>query len=737
MSLRVERLDFRPWGCFEDHTLEFAGEPGTVELVYGLNAAGKLTASRGGRSLLYGIEVRTADRHTFDYADLRIGGRLVLDGKPVELVRRKGRTGTLTDPDGGALPDDTIAVALGGLTEDVYRGLFEISHNSLVQGGAELLQGRGEVGASLFAAAAGIATLHETLSGLDVEAERIFKPRGRTDPLHKAITDLHAAQKRMREATLRPAGHRKMERELRQIEDACEELSVQIRELDGKVRSLERKRAVAPLLDRHAELSEELASLADIPELAADAAERRSGAQSRLRSGATQLQRAKNAVSELEEQMTAIDVDEELLASEQEITAVHEQAPVTRKAAEDRPKVESLLAEAEAGLAVAAATIGVAPDEVEGLRRPATARRALDTCLREYPEGVERTCSAAERLDDAKAQLEIDEEALADVPEMPDLVPLRAALRAAQKLGSIGAQIIEADTEGKRLTDEAQAAFERLRPSPGDIARLRELALPSREWVGQSVDQQASLEGDAQALKRERERLASDAGDIAQEREELQLVGAAPTAVDSDSARSQRDERWTGVRAVLDGRSVAKAGLAESFEEAIVEADTVADARIASASQIERAAQVEARARRSAREETRLAERQSELESSHDALARSWEEAWTASGVVAPALCDAPGWLDARDEVLTLTRTAGESTARASVLRGQADSATHTLRSRLRESGVVAADDATLDELGELAEAHIDDADEQSRVRSNLEAAVRRSKRTDHCAARE
>ena len=274
MSLRVERLDFRPWGCFEDHTLEFAGEPGTVELVYGLNAAGKSTASRGGRSLLYGIESRTADRHTFDYADLRIGGRLVLNDKTIELVRRKGRTGTLTDPDGGALPDDTIAVALGGLTEDVYRGLFEISHNSLVQGGAELLQGQGEVGASLFAAAAGIATLHETLSGLDVEAERIFKPRGRTDPLHKAIADLHAAQKRMREATLRPAGAPQDGARTAPDRGACEELSVQIRELEGKCDHWSAS-ARSPLLDRHAELSEELASLADVPELAADAAERR------------------------------------------------------------------------------------------------------------------------------------------------------------------------------------------------------------------------------------------------------------------------------------------------------------------------------------------------------------------------------------------------------------------------------------------------------------------------------
>ncbi len=66
--------------------------------------------------------------------------------------------------------------ALGGLSEDIYRGLFQVNHDTLVKGGAELLQGQGEIGASLFAAAAGIATLHETLAGLDAEAEALFSP---------------------------------------------------------------------------------------------------------------------------------------------------------------------------------------------------------------------------------------------------------------------------------------------------------------------------------------------------------------------------------------------------------------------------------------------------------------------------------------------------------------------------------------------------------------------------------
>src|SRR3712207_6731260 len=181
MALRIERLDFRPWGCFADLSLDFSGPADAVHLVFGPNAAGKSTTARGVRGLLYGIEARTRDAHTFAYTDLRIGARLMLDGRPAEVVRHKGRTNTLRGVDGEPLGDDPIAPALGGLAEDVYRALFQITHDSLVRGGEELLQGRGEVGASLFAAAAGIATLHDPRS----EERRVGKEcRSRWSPYH-------------------------------------------------------------------------------------------------------------------------------------------------------------------------------------------------------------------------------------------------------------------------------------------------------------------------------------------------------------------------------------------------------------------------------------------------------------------------------------------------------------------------------------------------------------------------
>ena len=102
----------------------------------------------------------------------------------VEVVRRKGRKNTLLDADGEVLDPAPLDRALGGLTGEVHAGLFEITHDSLVAGGHELLAGRGAVGESLFAAAAGTSRLHALLRRLEGDADAVFTPLGRKKELN-------------------------------------------------------------------------------------------------------------------------------------------------------------------------------------------------------------------------------------------------------------------------------------------------------------------------------------------------------------------------------------------------------------------------------------------------------------------------------------------------------------------------------------------------------------------------
>lgn len=730
MALRIERMNFSPWGCFEDRLLTFSPKLGDVDLIYGLNASGKSTMSRGERSLLYGIEARTSDNHTYDYADLRIGARLRLEDTSVELSRRKRRVGSLVDVDGEALPDDLLSAALGGLTEDVYGALFQVDHDTLVQGGAELLQGRGEIGASLFAAAAGIASLHGTLADLDAEADRLFNPRGRTSVLHKALADLREAEKRLRDTTLRPARHREMTRALDTAERACEALTQQMRDLDLNVRAIQRKRALAPLLDAHAERMAELQTLSGTPDLPDSSATRRSDAQGRVHAGTAALERTMEGADKLDGEIEEIELDEATVARRDEVAAVKESVSAISKAAGDRRKREGELQEGRAALTIAAAVVGVDPDEITSLRRPATARRALDRCLSERDEQASRLRSAQTRATDAErarndAKVDLDAAGVAG-----DVRALEAAIPPALKAGPIAEQIEQAQLDATLRRRDATERLARLNPAVASLDDLRALACPSRELVARARAQSEALKREAESLESDTSRLSAARAELDEERERLDLEGEAPTAEALASARAARDEQWTAIRgATLDGPTLTAAD-AEGFERALIDADQLADGRADHAAQIERTAAVHARATRLERERADLDGRQARLRGSETTAARAWEQAWAVTGLAEIATEDALPWLDERDAILEVDRAGCEVQTRVDGLRARERGHTSALAAQLRDVGHEVPDDASLDVLLARSQRAVAETRELASTRAALQTALSGAQRT-------
>lgn len=222
-----------------------------------------------------------------------------------------------------------------------------------------------------------------------------------------------------------------------------------MRDLELRARVTERKRAIAPLLDRYAARVAELATLAGISDLPDSAAAQRSDAEGRVRAGGTQLKRAHDAVNKLDEQIKAIAVDEKIVDQAREIRTLKESVSAICKAASDRRKREGELQAACAGLKTAAAIVGIEPDEVEGLRRPASSRRALDDCLSEHGELTSRLATARTRAREAEAERDVALSAHEAAPGGADVRDLEASITSALKAGGLSEQI-----EGHRLDAE-------------------------------------------------------------------------------------------------------------------------------------------------------------------------------------------------------------------------------------------------------------------------------------------
>jgi uncharacterized protein YhaN len=736
MALRFERLDFNPWGCFEDHSLRFSPRVGDVDLIHGRNASGKSTTSRGERSLLYGMGDRPVDNHTYDYADLRIGARLNVDGRTIEVSRRKRRVDSLLGPNGEPVPENVLTKALGGLSADVYVGLLQVDNETLVAGGRELLEGQGEVGASLFAAAAGIASLHRTLAALQADADRLFNPRGRSSVLRKQLAYLHEAERRLRDSMLRPARYHEMTKALSEAERACEEATLRLRGLDLEMRELERKRAIAPLVAARAQLVEEYAKLEGTPDLPEDAAARRIDVQGRIRNATQSLARATKALAALDGEINSIIVNSALLGRGEEIRAVADIGAAINKAAGDRRKREGELQAAQAAVSHAAATVGVGLSELESLRRSIAERNALDVCLRARDELRAALRSATTTHDQAVRDLEDAQTALAAAPSASDIAPLEAALAVALKSSALAEQRDELDLDARRRRREADEKLGELAPPPLSVAALRSMTAPSREDATRASLQVQELQRERESLVAESQRLAVGEAEIEEERLRLQIEGEAPSAEVLAGTRSHRDEHWSRIRA-----SGAEGELADddcdAFERIVLEADHLADRRTDHAAQIERTAALHASATKLARERADHERWQDDHRGREAAAAAAWAATWSVTQLDAIQPDDAHSWLDNREEIIELARDADAAEERADRLREREHGVVGLLITELRALGLEVVSGTPLDALIARAQAAVNDARTAATTRASLETTFAGAERAVTRAKRE
>ena len=90
--MRVDQLRLIAFGPFTDATLDLSAGQQGFHLVYGTNEAGKSSALRALRYVLFGIPERSSDNFVHPYPRMRIGAAIRrADGRIMECVRRKGR----------------------------------------------------------------------------------------------------------------------------------------------------------------------------------------------------------------------------------------------------------------------------------------------------------------------------------------------------------------------------------------------------------------------------------------------------------------------------------------------------------------------------------------------------------------------------------------------------------------------------------------------------------------------
>ncbi|WP_437276891.1 AAA family ATPase [Sorangium sp. So ce375] len=597
--MKILELHLLAFGPFTDLRLDLSSPSPGLHVVYGPNEAGKSTALRAIRGLLYGIPHITPDAHLHHNTDLRVGGRLAGRGDiTLALVRRKGRVKTLRDPDDNPLDDAALAPVLGGVTEELFRTSFGLTHDTLRQGGEALLQGKGDVGQSLFGAGLGGPGLQQLLATLRQEADEIFTPQARTRPLNEAIKAFEVARNGARSAAHPPADWTRKRQEIDEQRAEQERVDAELRALRSTDKRLRRALRVLPLLEARRAILGRRAALGDVVLLPESAQRDREDAQDRAADAGAQASRLRADIEGLEARHAALHVP----ASLADLDAGAIDGLVTRlgshrKAAVDLPRVRAELHGVEEDARAilrrlgrdASLAGGDDPERLEAMRVDVATEARIKKLARERgaaeakPREVERLLSAHRARRDACARR------LAELPPGEDSAPLRGALSRAQKQGDLEHRLREAAAAAAQLARDADAQRDRLglgaaakrtlldvdaarrtRPDAGGASEGRPLSAAEASALPvplpETVDQAAAQWG---AISRERERLGERAAEVearlresAREIDALQRAGAVPTEADLAEARERRDAAFKALVRALQAKAGARAAAA-------------------------------------------------------------------------------------------------------------------------------------------------------------------------------
>jgi uncharacterized protein YhaN len=692
--MQLKRLDLLAFGPFTDRSLEFGEDSNGLHVVYGPNEAGKSSALRALRQLLYGIDHKSGDGFIHPYERMRVGALLThSDGRMLECVRRKGRTNTLLDPtEETVLDEGLLHNFLGGVDLDGFRKMFGIDHTDLVRGGREILAGKGDIGRILFSAGAGISNLKSVQETLEKQVDGLFKPSGKKPVINTKLSRLREVQAEMRSLQLsgsRWAGH---DRELRLALKRREEVATALEELQRKYSLLDRIHKGLPAASVRREIQARLRELTGIPLLPEDFSARRQQTASDLRVAEHSVEQIGRALEQTRETLAGLDVPESLLAEEGRITALYQAFGGIRKAAEDRRVRIGQLGAARRNATSILRELGRDPehDDPQSLQVPRTDRVRLKELMDEDGRLVIEARQNGLALSELGEQRRILEMEQARLKPPRKVAGLKQTLERVMKLGDLE------DRAGEmrlRITEERQqveASLLRAGRWEDGLEGLETAAFPSLERIDEFSELFQAGRGELNRVLERKRELQNRLREIADRMQVVDREESVPVESDLHSARQHRDFGWKVIKAAwlgnghdpgvvlryTDGQGGAPEAMARAYEEAAGNCDRMADRMRDRAEAVAgKSALLQERARLE-RDHQESIVAAGEREKDLKRLEKEWTRLWAAHGLVPGSPREMGAWVRKMEQI-----QAGLAAIREK--RGEL----HLLEDRIRRAG--------------------------------------------------
>jgi uncharacterized protein YhaN len=683
--VRILSLDLIAFGPFTDVVLDLSAGREGLHIVYGANEAGKSSALRALRNLLYGIPERSSDAFRHPFPKMRVGGTLrSAQGETLSVVRRKGRAGTLRASDDRAtIAESELDRFLNGVDAGLFAKMFGIGYEDLIAGGREVVQGRGDLGRLIFSAGSGTANLSAVVDGLQAEADGLFRPSGQKQKINEAIGRLKQRRAELKEAQLPGQEWERHEQILKAALEAKAEVEDKLTAALRRMNRLQRIREAHPIIGRHRETVRELEAVADAVLLPEGFSERRIDAIRRLSVAESERDQAGANLAALRKAMSELEEPSSILDRTEEIEEIYQELGSYKKAAKDRISIETrcntLRTEARDSLRSLREDLTI--DEAERLRLKRPEALRIQELGAEYERIETRIEETRRKIPDHNRQIAAVEAKLQALPQPRSVEVLRTTLAAVEETLPLEKQLAAARAERQFLIQVCEQGAARLglaAISTQDLGRLR---APTAETVRVFEERFDGLERRMSALAEETRKTEAALSETERRLEKARLEQEVPTEEDLQAVRELRDRGWRLIAATLEGRAApqdearqivtafpGQTTLAEAFEASIAKADETADRLRREAGRVAEKARLLADGAAQKAGLEKLKEQLAAARIEHTVAQAEWAEVWQLLGVPARSPREMRQWVV---EFRALFEKASEALRRSAQCHGQ------------------------------------------------------------------
>ncbi|MCK9296990.1 MAG: AAA family ATPase, partial [Desulfobulbaceae bacterium] len=571
--------------------------------------------------------------------------------------RRKRRKADILDAAGNPLDDQALSAFLPGIDQGLFESLYGIDHGVLVQGGEDTLAQKGEVGQALFAAGSGISSLRFILGSLEAEAEQLFKARGSTPQINKAIAEYKELQRTINQASLSSRQWQQHRDELVKAQQERQRLQHERAAKQQQVHHLERLKRAIPFLARRAAHVQQLQELGEVKVLPLDLAHKKREVEQLQRATELQLQKSRGSLELLGRKKEGLGFNQLLVEHAGAIADLHQRLGEYRKGTRDRSRLAGMRTSDR--MEAAELLKRIRPDlplaEVELLRPVLLRKNTIQELINSHHTLELQVRQAKKQAAEAERQLDAVARDLAQLPEARDAGALAQTVQLARKAGAIDAEIKAKIREIAGDTKECAADLKRLGRWTGELPRVVELLLPLPETVKEFAGLYQELEESRRQLAKENRETDRELHQAVAEKKKIEYGGEVPTEEELSQVRGKRDQGWTLLRRQwLAGEDVALESreydpllsLPAAYEKNVSDADTLADRLRREADRAAAFAASRARLESLAAARQELGRRQEELAGQGRAFAVAWQEVWRQSGIDPLSPGEMASWLN-------------------------------------------------------------------------------------------